>query len=103
MASNGNINNSQGTPSMGFLNSNEGTDSSGAIFGDEIQDLDQALRLAARLHLGLMPGAEEQLCSLVKNVRRLAIRELDRGDGRKVESVRVERKLDGSVTIFFGI
>jgi|688.fasta_scaffold617259_2 hypothetical protein len=103
MALNGNINSSQGSRSIGFVNSNESTDSSGANFGDEIQDLDQALRLAARLHLGGTPGSEEQLCSLVKNVRRLAIKELDRGDGRKVESVRVERKLDGSVTIFFGI
>ncbi len=70
---------------------------------DEVTSLDEALQLAAKLHYGALQGSDEQLCSVIENVKRIAIKELDRGDGRKVESVRVERKLDGSVSIFFGI
>lgn len=69
----------------------------------EIDNLDQALRLAAKLHYGVLAGSDSELCSIVEKLKRLAVRELDKGDGRKVESVRVERRLDGSVSVFFGI
>lgn len=68
-----------------------------------IENLDQALRLAAQLHYGAVTGSDSMLCSVVEKLKRLAITELDKGDGRKVESVRVERRLDGSVSVFFGI
>ncbi len=63
----------------------------------------QSLRLAAQFHLGGLHATDGQLGSIVKSVKHFAVVELERGDGRKVESVRVERKLDGSVSIFFGI
>lgn len=68
-----------------------------------LNDLDHALKLAAQFHLGGLHATGDQLCLIVKRVKHFAIQELERGDGRKVESVRVERKLDGSVAIFFGI
>ncbi|HEY9730973.1 MAG TPA: hypothetical protein V6C89_03625 [Drouetiella sp.] len=103
MTANGNINNSQGSHSMGFVDSHQITEPNAACSGGKVENLDQALRLAAQLHYGGLQTSEEQLCSLVKEIKRLAVTELEKGDGRKVESVRVERKLDGSVIIFFGI
>ncbi len=69
----------------------------------QLQNLDQALRLAAQFHLNGLHASEDQMCSIVKRLKHLSISELEPGDGRKVESVRVERRLDGSVSMFFGI
>lgn len=65
--------------------------------------LDQWLRLAARYHLGGLNLSDKDLTLLMDKIKQSAMHELELGDGRKVESVRVERKLDGSVSIFFGI
>ncbi|CAN5587083.1 hypothetical protein BH10CYA1_BH10CYA1_23200 [soil metagenome] len=100
-------NSNQNLHSMGIFELTEAS-----TLGDEssvdnqisrISDLDHALRLAAQFHLGGLHATDEQLCSLVKRVKNLAMLDLERGDGRKVESVRVERRLDGSISIFFGI
>jgi hypothetical protein len=66
-------------------------------------NLDQLLRLAAQYHLGGLKLTDDELSGLIKQIKKNGMVELDLGDGRKIESVRVERKLDGSVCIFFGI
>ena len=68
-----------------------------------VNNLTHALKLASRYHFGGLRLTDDQLHSLVKRVKDLATVELEPGDGRKVESVRVERKMDGSASIFFGI
>lgn len=84
----------------------ECTNVDGASFSmkfSSINCLDAALRLAAQYHLGGLLVSDEELKLLVGRLKDLAIDELELGDGRKVESVRVERRVDGSVSIFFGI
>lgn len=102
MALNGYIENNSGGNQPGFFETGNAANLDRLNSTTEINDLDHALQLAAKYHFAGQ-GAAEQLYSIVKNVKRLAMDELDRGDGRKVESVRVERRLDGSVTIFFGV
>ncbi|HEY9677819.1 MAG TPA: hypothetical protein V6C76_07405 [Drouetiella sp.] len=68
-----------------------------------LSDLTQAMRFATKYHLGCIRLNDEQLCGLVKKLKQLAAVELEPGDGSRVESVRVERKLDGTVSIMFGI
>ncbi|MBS1953172.1 MAG: hypothetical protein JST89_03245 [Cyanobacteria bacterium SZAS-4] len=104
----GKINNSSQNPhSMGFFDNIEKLGGPHKLLVEDqivaLKDLDDALRLAAQFHLNGLHGSEEQLCSIVKRVKHFATAELEPGDGRKVESVRVERRLDGSVTTFFGI
>lgn len=98
---------SQNAHSMGFFDNLQKTLLTGNPSIDDqinsLNDLDHALRLAAQFHLNGLHASADQLCSIVKRIKLFATRELEPGDGRKVESVRVERRLDGSVSIFFGI
>ncbi len=64
--------------------------------------LKELLGVAARWHLGHTLSSSE-MDSLMHHIRQTATAELEVGDGVKVETVRVERKLDGSIGIFFGI
>lgn len=97
----------QNTDSMRFFeNIHQSLFSHKASIDDQINglsNLEHALRLAAQFHLNGLHASEEQLWLIVKRIKQFATRELEPGDGRKVESVRVERRLDGSVSIFFGI
>jgi len=61
------------------------------------------LALASKLYMCGQAASQSQLNNLMKTIRRRAAQELEVGDGVRFETVRVERKLDGSVSIFFGI
>jgi hypothetical protein len=60
------------------------------------------LALASELHMGGQASSQDELNALMNMIRRRAAQELEVGDGIKFETVRVERKLDGSISIFFG-
>jgi len=66
-------------------------------------DLHGLLMQAAKVHQGCMIVSSDALSKLMGLIKLRAQQELEVGDGLKVETVRVERKLDGSVTVFFGI
>jgi len=66
--------------------------------------LSDLLRLAAQVHMGgNVATSQTDTKSLMHLIKRRAASELEIGDGLKCETVRVERKLDGTVSIFFGI
>lgn len=71
----------------------------------EALSLSELMRLAAQFHMGLMnmktSGAD--MNAVVKLIKERASSELDEGDGMKCETVRVERRLDGAILIFFGM
>ena len=68
-----------------------------------VLDLAGLLRQAAKVHQGCMKFSSDGIAKLMGLIKTRAQQELDVGDGLKVETVRVERRLDGSVTVFFGI
>lgn len=63
--------------------------------------LRELMGLAAHFHLLRSTTADFSL--LIHWIRERAQQELDTGDGIKVETVRVERKLDGTVSVSFGL
>lgn len=85
----------------GRIDQNEAVTATPQMAGVPIT-LDEFLRLAARYHLGGLTLSDGELSYLLSGLKERAALELDLGDGRKFESVRVERKLDGSVSVFFG-
>lgn len=78
---------------------------SGMPVGVEQMSLTDLLELAAHFHLGLTNKSISMadMDTLLRLIKQRATADLDVGDGMKCETVRVERKLDGSVSIFFGI
>lgn len=70
---------------------------------DSSLELDQLLGLAGRYHLGGLKLPDKDISILLEKLKQSAKLALELGDGRKIGSVRVERKLDGSISIFFGI
>lgn len=63
----------------------------------------QLLNLAARYHLGGLKLSNSDATRLMKSLQKKAEDELEPGDGLRVETVRVEKRLDGSVAMFFGL
>jgi hypothetical protein len=82
--------------------------SPGALSGSadvEKMSLNDLLQLAAHFHMGLTTNSRSEtgMKTLMQLIKQRAAVELDVGDGMKCETVRVERKLDGTVSIMFGI
>jgi hypothetical protein len=83
--------------------------SHGAVSGNSVEveqmSLNDLLQLAAHFHMGLTTNstAKTGMKTLMQLIKQRAAVELDVGDGMKCETVRVERKLDGTVSIMFGI
>jgi hypothetical protein len=83
--------------------------SHGAVPGNSVDveqmSLNDLLQLAAHFHMGLTTNSSSPtgMNTLLQLIKQRASDELDCGDGMKCETVRVERKLDGTVSIFFGI
>lgn len=63
-------------------------------------NLPELMRLASQFHLGRI--SQGDMSAVLDLIKERACEEIDVGDGMKMETVRVERKLDGSVMIFFG-
>lgn len=63
----------------------------------------QLLNLAARYHLGGLRLSNSDATRLMKSLRKKAEEQLEPGDGIRVETVRVEKRLDGTVAMFFGL
>jgi hypothetical protein len=94
------------SPKLEIVHNSQAVPTKTRLVNEKLQhanDLDAALRLAAQHHRGALEFTGEQSTDLIKILKQKAMDELELGDGRKIESVRVERKLDGSVSIFFGI
>ncbi len=68
----------------------------------ETMSLQDLMGLAALFHLGRANSSEKNLADVIHVIQQRAMEELEIGDGFKYETVRVERKLDGTVAIFFG-
>lgn len=68
----------------------------------ESMTMHELLALASKLHVERAIATQDDLNVLMNTIRHRAEQELEVGDGFKFETVRVERKLDGSVSIIFG-
>lgn len=66
-------------------------------------NLNQLMRLAVRYHLGGLKLSDANALHLISSLKRKASEELEEGDGKKVETVRVEKRLGGQVVVFFGL
>ncbi len=66
-------------------------------------NLDELLGLASRYHLGGLRLSDDAALGLIRTLKSKAREELEEGDGKRLETVRVEKQLGGRVVLFFGL